>query len=535
MSAPGSLAMSATTSPALKLAGGIGPPGFVASKARLEFLREQRRLRRLWNDIESGKWKSVLLDAQRTQHLFRKAERHGGLIAEMIVKVNLVKPAFTLHADVVANRPITTSTPEGHEEQQAAIASLRERCLWDGLFHQAALRTQIESEAALRVDRCATGEAVIVLDTNDECLPVGEPDPCAGGQPSVWERRWIIERPNPNNRNKPLRFLRVERHRADGGVGAIEQEAYRTESDDTIQDLSELERVPLATAIADAGAVPEERTPTGMATPLVTQLVIYRVDGQPRFRVSEHDLDILDQTMASVSQIARTLEKHFDPKLRINESMIDAKTGEVKAWDTVIDPDKLVEYIQLTAQFEFMLKFIDRALDWLMVALEINAGLVGLEGAGGSPADTAAKLRLRSVKTIAAAQRARPYMQSALKRVFEQASLMDARRPTTGYAVAPVAVRIHPELPKDFADRVEEQNSALLAGVTSQRRAIAETHGVSLDEADTILAEIDGEKDAAAKRAAVGLSASLPTLAGGDPEDQNPAGGGSPGSTGDDE
>lgn len=499
--------------------GSGGKPGYLPPAGTMERLRERRRLRTLWRDVYDGKWSEVLLDCQRTQHKFREMERYGGKIGALLVKANLVRLALLLMADVVANRPVTLSVPEENAEQKAALDAIRDRCLFDGQFHEAVLTVFIESEAMVGVDVAPgpDGQPVTTLrlESNDVVIPVGPPDRAAGNQPSAFERRWIIERPDPTDSRKKLSFLRVERHRVIGGAGVVEQEAYRGKNKDgrpaaiidTLVGLETLERVPLAAAIAPGNPIPEEIARTGVQHPLLTQLVAYRLNGQPEFRLTESDIGLIDQGCATMSQLARAIALHASPQRRVPESAMDAKGGPVNIDENVVDPDKQFEYIQLTMQFESMLDFIDRALGWLMAALSVNPGLLGLQTKTGSPADTAAKLRVQSTATLAAAQRSVPHIRSALERLWTTASMVDAQRGTTGYAVAPVGVKIHPELPTTFRDRVDDQAAALEAKLTSRIDALRQVHGEG--DAPARLAEIESDEDAATKRAAASLSASF--------------------------
>jgi len=479
----------------------------------IELLRRRRRARRLFRDIASGRWRRVLLDLESTQHRYPEVMRYPEKLDNMLVKVNLVILAVRWHATTLAAKAIKCSVPEGNEQQAAAITQIRSECLFDARLVEAVRRINVEGEAAVMVEQTERGACLRLVD-NERYFPTGP----AGhdGQPTAWEGRWIIEHAPAHRGDKPRRYLRVERHTA----GLIEQEAYKTDSDDVLVDLAELERVPLASAIADGAAVPPERTLTGMRYPLLVQLVADSEDGLPVQLLQEQDLDLLDAFTASITRLVRVMEGHADPMMRIMHEMVDSKTGKfISGSRAVIDPDKQVEYIESKMQLERMLDMGDRVVGWMCMQLQISPALLGVRIGGGATPDSYQKLRLESSSTLARAMGTESYVRPALERLFTLATEIDARIPGRGgYAVAPVTVRMFPQIPKDRVELTSEIRELIRMDpvpLTSHIRALREIHGD--EEADEVWAEIQLDLADGAKRQQAALFGAVPAMGAGVP------------------
>lgn len=474
-------------------------PAFAARPERLAMLRRRRATRALAEQVYSGRWREALLEAQRTQHRYRETKTADGRIGELVEKINYVKRAMDMHADIIAAQPPRISVPDGFEMQRAAIDAARRRSLFDALFHESALAACVAGECFLRADMDDSGAAVVCIDDPESTFPVGEPGP--DGQPRVFERRWFITRAMRGERHS-RRWLRIERHRAEGGVGVIEQESYRAVTADILVDLtdrSKVRRVPLAEALGEGAPLPAERIETGAPAPAIVQLVAWRRGGEPRLRINEHSLDLVDASAAHLSRLSRQMELHASAKLRVSEEMIDPATGRMKDdIEAIIDPEKMVEYIQAQAAWEAMIAFLDKLSFALMVEMEASPALLGMRAEGMGSVTSAAQLRIESTGALAAARRAAPHMNSALERLFDTLSMIDSAAPLRGYPVAPVGVEIHPDLPLSLIDRAREQAVLVQSGLTSRRRAVAALHGD--DEAEAIIGEIEADERSRSQR-----------------------------------
>jgi hypothetical protein len=361
------------------------------------------------------------------------------------MKVNMVRMAIRFHVIVLAGEAVSLSLPEGFDAQRQALGEIRNRSHFNALLMQAVRTANIDGFSTLRIDHKGGHGTVICSDDNMMMLPVGPDGPDM--QPEIWERRWMIERKQPL---KVVKYLRVERHRA----GLIEQEIYEYAGGDLVADLSSdhLKRVDIAQVLPEVQPVVE----TGVPYPLVTRLVHEYFDGQPEMLMSEHDFDLLDLHAAAMSRVDRSMEKHGSPKARITESMIDPETGKVHINEGILDPDKIFEYISQNFDFAPMFEVMNKSLQLLAAQLQLSPALIGIKLEGGAMPDTFDKLRLEASNTLARAKTSAEYMQPALSRVFDVASMFDAQLPMRGYAVAPVGVTMHPGLPKDKEQIVKE-------------------------------------------------------------------------------
>jgi hypothetical protein len=445
--------------------------------------------------IYEGEIRRVLLDAQKTQHLFKDMTNHAGKVEPLLEFFNAVVIAHDLHADIMANEPATISVPDGFDRQRESIDSLRDRSLWDSTFGEAAKTASVEAYALLYADRDRRGRATLTLLDNEEWFPVG--DPGEGGQPRVFERRWIIERKSADGRSTK-RYLRIERHRErdEDGAYIVEQEAFAAESCDVLQCTAKLKAVPIVQAIPEGVEVPAELTVVALPEMPIVQLVNHRYRGKPRLRVGEHNIAIIDQCAASLSQLARAMAMHGSPKFRVSEKQVDEKTGTITLTaDGFVDPDKAIEAIRVEFQFDAMLSFLMTVTKQMLISLEMSPALMGLKMGDGSNPDTVDKLRLESTLTLSAGKRAVPYMRPAIERAWTMACLIESlSTPGGGWPVAPVQVKLHPGIPVDDEEKINAQGRMLLQGLTSEEEAIRQIHGE--DNAERILGEIRARREA---------------------------------------
>lgn len=482
-------------------------PPFFARREELDAERARRRHRAVLRKLFAGDWRDVLLAMGRSQHLFRLVERHDGSVRPFMMKANLFRQAVTLLADMTLNERPSLILPEDAAEQRAFLDDLRDQSMLDALVHQAVLTAHAEGVAFLLAERSPqTGRAALRLLDNDEVVAVG---PLGGdGLPTVFERRWVVER---GDGPRKVTYLRIERHRVVGGRGVVEQEAYRwgrRESGamspvvgDTLADASRLERVPLAEAALPGATTPPEILETGAPNPLIVQVVIYAMRGEPRAKLSDHELDLLDQVTASLSQIARAVALHANPRIRVTEAMVDPESGRVRSSIEAVvgDEDKVVGYIDVSFAFDEMLGLLNKVMQLALGDLEVSPALLGMKLDAGANPDTVDKLRLEATRTLAAINRSGLFVAPALGRALTVASWLDsaaplAVNPGAGYPVEPVGVRLRPGLPRDQAAIIAEQTAMLVAGVTSRRQAVIAIHGA--ENADTVLTEIEADRSA---------------------------------------
>lgn len=488
-------------------------PGYCAHDSWIDKARCDREWRMLSRKIFNGEIAKVLLGLQRTQHMFKPVLKHGGKIEPLLEFFNVVRAAHLLHADIMANDPATISVPEEFVEQRASIDGIRDRSLWDSTYHEACITTSVEAWAYIRAERLRTGHVAISIQDNDEWVSVGPPGPDA--QPTVLERRWIVERrsstPSGVGREDKKRHLRVERHRVreEDGAYIVEQEAYSTDRCEILVDINGLKRVPLSAALHEGAAVPPDVTVLDLASLPIVQLVNARYRGVPILRVGEHNLSIIDQCAASLSQMARLIAMHAAPKFRVGEKHVDEKTGAVNmSADVFVDPDAVIQPITVASQFDSMLEFLHMTTKWMMISTEMSPALMGMKMGDGSNPDTVDKLRLESTVTLAAAQRAESNHRPALERLWSVATYLEsASAPAGGWPVAPVHIELNPAIPVSAQERNREQLELLAGGATSVDEVFRVIHGE--ERGPRLLAEKRAEDERSIARQQAALFGSV--------------------------
>ncbi len=480
------------------------PP--VTDEAKLKELRERRRMRRLIRAVERGLWRDVLLRLKTTQHLYPVVEKHSGQLGELLVKFNLIKFAFRVISEILALKPAMVTAPEGYDAQQQAVKAVKERCLFDARLLEAARCVVAEGEAALAARLDPDAGAVLALEDNEVCFPAGEPGP--DGQPRRWERRWVIEIPDPADPRRKINVLRVEHHWKPMGrlaPAAVSQQAFVVETAEPLAFTGDAKNVrPIALdRVLPPGLVPPEFVWLPSDELDIVQLVASLRDNRPEPLMSEQDLDGLDAFTAAVSRVVRVSELHGDPRFRVPESAIDKATGEVKAkFRAFADPDKQFEQIIAEFQIEQLMALMDKFAQYLLtVVLRTSTAFMGLRVGQGATPDTYDKMRLESASMLASARSIAAYMTPALQRAWTVVCRLESSLPEGGFEVEPVSVRMTVELPKDFLDIVREQGEALAAGLTSQEAAVKEVHGAERGQVvwEQIQAEGAAKADLAAK------------------------------------
>lgn len=489
---------------AIDAARAAGVPGWLPEDGVIERLRSMRTACRLARDLYDGKWREVLVESDKTQHLYRQMARGSmeqGIEAKTLVsRVNIVALAVDMHAAIIVGRGVKATASD--DAQQQALEEIKDRCLFDGLL--AGLATTAVRSGAAYAHVNVGADGVFISQLNEHMVyPMG---PVAyDGQPPAIERRWIVERTDPTDSRRKIKYLRVERHRVVDVPGAsigrqaiVEQEAYRVESDEVLVDLGDSKaarRVPLT----QVGVTAPDVVETGLRYPRVVQICRATEDGWPALLVSRSTLTMLDESAAALSRLSRAHGQHLAPKMRVPKAAIDSKTGNADtSRDNWYDPLKELEYIpQASVQLDAGLAYFERVLETALTELRMPASLVGLKINQGAQPQTYESRLMEASMTMIEAGKAPLIMGPAISRLLTVALVAESQLPGRFFAPAPVTAVLRPELPRTFSDRVAEQREALEAGLTSRSRAVAELHGER--QVAAILAEIDADQDAQAR------------------------------------
>lgn len=423
----------------------LDKPAWAARPQTLATLRDRAVLRRNIRDLCEGEHYKVLVELAQSHHNFGKIVNSNGQLNTLVAAFNVIDLAPDMHAAVLFGNNASVSTAEGFDAQGERLAAITSESHFEAMLMRAGAQAVVDGEAPLRVTRDESGQVIIKRDSIDTCLPVGDELP--NMQPSVWERRWTIER---KQGTKKVSYLRVERHRVIAGAGIVEQEVYV--GSDRYADLTRLKRVPLRDALGEDA--PADMTETGLDRNTIVRLV-RRFDrwNMPRMLLGKADIRLFDTHAAAFSRLARTMEQHGKAKLRGPESLIgeDGKVDVSK--DFFVDEDKLIEYLVPQFNFADMTTWLMKTVQFVLTQLQMSPALLGVKLEGGAMPDTYDKLRLESTHTLTAAKTAQKFCEPALEELLYVASAMDSATPFAGYAIGEVDVQLNPEIPADMIDR----------------------------------------------------------------------------------
>jgi hypothetical protein len=202
-----------------------------------------------------------------------------------------------------------------------------------------------------------------------------------------------------------------------------------------------------------------------------------------------------------MSQLSEILSKHADPAMIVPQgTLVEDENGQpvyrvgVDKVFEVMQGELEPKYLTWNGQLEFAFKEIDKILELILMKAEIPAVALGVGDAGTSGSSgLAIKWRLNSL--LAKINRKRQYYDKALKRVFVIAQLLEADRlGKVGYKPFTPHIKFKDGLPEDEMEKATIMQIRTGAKATlSQKRAIMELEGISEEQAQQILDEIEDE------------------------------------------
>ncbi len=455
-----------------------------------EFLSaaEKSRLARIvaGRQLYDGKWRAFLLADGRTAHLFKALQDAQGRERPLLVTVNVLGLAARKTADLLMLDPPDISAGEDFPLQAEAIERINQASHIEPVLYEGALTATYEGESWLQVMR-HNGRVIIANVPADQCFGVGDLGP-DGSYPTV-ERRWI-ERVGSGPAARTL--LRVEAHTA----GLVANRLYALGRRGQIEA-----QLPLPAGLP-------EQLETGVDEPLLDFVPNFAIGGRC---ISDFDGvdELVDQFTAGVSQAARVLAKHADPKLGIPEDLFDEE-GAIKASAEAFalkSKDELPVYLTWNAQLDAAIKMIDHWLRWLLVVIEMSPALLGLKE--GAAPDAYKKLRLEAFNTLAKVGRKKLYWHRVVKDLYRRAHKLE-NAPASGsagvrvqrYDHAEVGVDWHDGIPLDESERVHDVIDKRVAGVIDRTTAVEQIEGV--EEAEQIVERLAAE-DASARQVTMNL------------------------------
>lgn len=228
-------------------------------------------------------------------------------------------------------------------------------------------------------------------------------------------------------------------------------------------------------------------------------------DGSSYFGLSDyHDLTTLLFALNNrVSKIDNILDKHSDPILAVPEGVMD-EDGNVRreAFGMIEmgpDGDGKPEYIVWDANLEAAFKEIDKLVEFLLMTSETSPDALGM---GEGKSDSGRALKLRMLRTLAKAKRKQIYYDRALKDLLFTAQQLGKAH---GIAVGDHKLKGEPAkvlidwpdgVINDTKEMVEEEQMRLDAGLTTKADSLMRLDGLSKEDAEKKVQEIDKEQGA---------------------------------------
>ncbi|MGG3561661.1 phage portal protein [Neobacillus rhizosphaerae] len=203
-----------------------------------------------------------------------------------------------------------------------------------------------------------------------------------------------------------------------------------------------------------------------------------------------------------LSQISEILSKHADPAMIVPQgTLVEDENGQpayrvgVDKVFEVMTGELEPKYLTWNGQLEFAFREIEKILDLILMKAEIPAVALGVGDSGTSGSSgLAIKWRLNSL--LAKINRKRQYYDKALKRIFTIAQLLEMdRRKKVEFKPFVTVIKFQDGLPKDEMEQATIMQIRTGAKPTiSQKRAIMELEGISEEQAQQILDELEEEQ-----------------------------------------
>jgi Phage portal protein, SPP1 Gp6-like len=244
---------------------------------------------------------------------------------------------------------------------------------------------------------------------------------------------------------------------------------------------------------------------TSIPFPLVVHVPNYSTDDswEGIDDISEHKT-VLAEINSRLSLIAEILDKHADPAMIVPQgTLVEDENGQPsfrvgidKVFEVGDKSEVEPKYVTWNGQIESAFREIEKLLDLLLMSAEIpqvalGAGDSGTSGSSG----LAIKWRLNSL--LAKINRKRQYYDKGLKRIFTIAQLLEHDRKTVvDYELFQPTIKFKDGLPEDEMEKANIM--ALRTGgkaTISTKRAIMEIDGLTEEQAQKVLDEIEAEEE----------------------------------------
>lgn len=403
------------------------------------------------------------------------------------VAVNFAGLVTKVVADMLFSEPVTIKVPEGDQD---FVDGLWKENNMDVQCYESALANSYYGDALFklrvgpRYDNPKEQSTVIIEDVSP-CIYYPELDDFnVRAEPKTQELAWTFKKDNVD-------YLRKEIHY----VGRIENKVYEMKGQDIVAEAD-------INILGIPGLKPVEQTKIDRS--LLVHTPNWKT-GNRYFGLSDyHDLENLfyaiNNRMSSVDNI---LDKHSDPILMVPPGVLDEKGHVRKKALGVIEMGEnesgKPEYIVWDASLENAFKEIEKLVEFMYLVGEVSPDVLGL---GEGVSDSGRALKFKLMRTIAKVARKKLYYDKALKETIYRAQMLAKKwnikvngKVLQGEPVMP-EIEWSDGLPIDLHDALEDEVSAIDAGIRSKREAIMNLYKVDEEAANKMLDDIEEEKPA---------------------------------------
>jgi hypothetical protein len=415
------------------------------------------------------------------------------------ISVNIPRVIVTIPADLLFGEDLTLTYPDDTQDaDRERVEEIWERNDLQTLLYENALDTGYSGDGVWTVGS-VEGVSTIKTHPAHTWFPETNPDDVRDilRHRLAWERMAMIG-------GKEVEFLRVVVHER----GWVLHELYRIHKGKLV-DASDEDWVALY------GAKPEVEQEGVKGEFLLEHVPNFRTARQ-LCGISEYVglEDLFGALNARMTQYDGILDRHSDPVMELPWDLWNALTEGGKKQ---VDRDNLdvvakddngngVGYVTWDGKLADNMEFINQVLHQISVVSDTAPQLMGRAEWGGNVSGVALKILL--VRTLAKVGRKRRYYDKVIPRLLTKAQQLEG-------VTDPVRVGLDwPDgLPADTMALIEEMDRRLLNQTISRKGAVKQLDGVSEEEAEAVLAEIedDDQSEAAAVTNAVG-GRTLPTI-----------------------
>lgn len=417
---------------------------------------------------------NIRIDDERYTKAYRKLR---------YIKANYAGLLSKIMADMLFSEPIRVIAPEGDQD---FIDSLWYQNKMDVQCYESALSNSAVGDGLFKIRigkrHPADAESTVIIEDITPTIYFPHVDPFnARANPEVQELAWVFKKDGKE-------YLRKEIHTA----GFIQNQVYAMEGGrvGAIQ--------PLSIIGLDATKALEK---TNVDRPLIVHVPNWKI-GNMYFGLSDYyDLDTIFYAINNrLTSIDNILDKHSDPILMVPPGVLDEKGHVNKKALGVIEvqegENQKPEYIVWDASLENAFKEIEKLMEVFYITGEISPDALGM---GEGLSDSGRALKFKLMRTIAKAARKKLYYDQAIKEVIYLAQLVAKANNVKIDGEMLKGEPVVPEidwadgLPIDQKEQLENETSAIDAGLTTKKDAIMRIYSVDEDTAEEILKEIKEE------------------------------------------